>query len=328
MMANQGLRVQPKAEGPTPSTLHRALRRMAGLVFLLVFWVLAGACQRHGVGGFLLCNTTTTPPRAPARSRAVLLKKCFGAFRIMAFRFCVQFFQTPAAEAKTADRLRSRQSGRELRRRIRRSRDPRPCPEGDAAKRERLPRSLAATASLGGEAAPARSPRAPRARVLTPQRPPKSRPYPFAPVRTSTHQTPSRRESHHRAEVAEARPRAARRHVMRPQPPRRARRRPPRAQLAAAPHVTAPAQSEPTRRPRERRRAASESSTLIAPPASPSVRRSPSAPRACGRSRRAERADAPLELSLLLLLTSPRRLNQSQHDDRESAAEPRTSRRP
>ena len=33
-------------------TLHRALRRMAGLVFLLVFWVLAGACQRHGVGGF------------------------------------------------------------------------------------------------------------------------------------------------------------------------------------------------------------------------------------------------------------------------------------
>ena len=26
----------------------------------LVFWVLAGACQRHGVGGFLLCNTTTT----------------------------------------------------------------------------------------------------------------------------------------------------------------------------------------------------------------------------------------------------------------------------
>jgi len=26
----------------------------------LVFWALAGACQRHGVGGFLLCNTTTT----------------------------------------------------------------------------------------------------------------------------------------------------------------------------------------------------------------------------------------------------------------------------
>ena len=25
---------------------------MAGLVFILVLWVLAGACQRHGVGGF------------------------------------------------------------------------------------------------------------------------------------------------------------------------------------------------------------------------------------------------------------------------------------
>ena len=97
---------------------------------------------------------------------------------------------------------------------------------------------------------------------------------------------------------------------------------------AAALPTTAPAQSEPTRRPRERRRAASESSTLIAPPTPPSVRRSPSAPRACDRSRRAERAGAPLELSLLLLLTSPRRLNQSQHDDRESAAEPRASRRP
>ena len=27
---------------------------MAGLVFLLVFWALAGACQRHGVGGFIV----------------------------------------------------------------------------------------------------------------------------------------------------------------------------------------------------------------------------------------------------------------------------------
>ena len=33
---------------------------MAGLVFLLVFWVLAGACQRHGVGGFLLCNSSSS----------------------------------------------------------------------------------------------------------------------------------------------------------------------------------------------------------------------------------------------------------------------------
>ena len=43
----------------TPA-LHRALRRMAGLVFLLVFWVLAGACQRHGVGAFLLCNSSSS----------------------------------------------------------------------------------------------------------------------------------------------------------------------------------------------------------------------------------------------------------------------------
>jgi len=42
---------------------------MAGLVFLLVFWVLAGACQRHGVGGFLLCNSSSSCfiLKAPAR---------------------------------------------------------------------------------------------------------------------------------------------------------------------------------------------------------------------------------------------------------------------
>ena len=33
---------------------------MAGLVFLLVFWVRAGACQRHGVGGFSLCNSSSS----------------------------------------------------------------------------------------------------------------------------------------------------------------------------------------------------------------------------------------------------------------------------
>ena len=43
-----------------PLTLHRALRRMAGLVLLLVFWALAGACQRHGVGGVLLCNSSSS----------------------------------------------------------------------------------------------------------------------------------------------------------------------------------------------------------------------------------------------------------------------------
>ena len=43
------------------SALHRALRRMAGLVFLLVFWVLAGACvqkvRRHARRGrFFYCQ--------------------------------------------------------------------------------------------------------------------------------------------------------------------------------------------------------------------------------------------------------------------------------
>ena len=113
----------------------------------------------------------------------------------------------------------------------------------------------------------------------------------------------------------------------RPPPPRRARRCSSRAQPAAAPCITAPAHREPTRRPRERRRAASESSFPIAPPASPSVRRSQSAPRARGSRRRAERAGVPLVLSPLLFLASPRRLTESRHDDRASAAEPRASRR-
>ena len=52
----------------------RALRRMAGLVFLLVFWVLAGACQRHGVGGFLLCNSSS-PCRAIAKETGSWLLK-------------------------------------------------------------------------------------------------------------------------------------------------------------------------------------------------------------------------------------------------------------
>ena len=60
------------------------------------------------------------------------------------------------------------------------------------------------------------------------------------------------------------------------------------------------------------------------------VRRSPVVPRARCRSRRAECADAPTPLcvlSSLLLLASPRQLNESRHDDREGAAEPRVSRR-
>ena len=58
-------------------TLHRALRRMAGLVFLLVFWVLAGACQRHGVGVFLLCNSSSL------FRKLLLCLACLGyAFRV------------------------------------------------------------------------------------------------------------------------------------------------------------------------------------------------------------------------------------------------------
>ena len=41
-----------------PFALHRALRRMAGLVFLFGFWALAGACPRHGV---LLCSSSSSP---------------------------------------------------------------------------------------------------------------------------------------------------------------------------------------------------------------------------------------------------------------------------
>ena len=37
--------------------------------FFLVFWVLAGACQRHGVGGFLSCNTTKAHSMTTARAR-------------------------------------------------------------------------------------------------------------------------------------------------------------------------------------------------------------------------------------------------------------------
>ena len=46
-----------------PSTA-RSGRRMAGLVFLLVFWVLAGACQkRSGVGGFIAPRALATSGR-------------------------------------------------------------------------------------------------------------------------------------------------------------------------------------------------------------------------------------------------------------------------
>ena len=61
-----GLFLEPVGSGGG-LTLHRALRRMAGLVFLLVFWALvAGACQSHGVGGFLLCNSSSSSDRGVA----------------------------------------------------------------------------------------------------------------------------------------------------------------------------------------------------------------------------------------------------------------------
>ena len=111
-------------------------------------------------------------PISPSKSACVIMTATLDSAGVIT-RSAVHappHWRSRAAEAKTADRLRSRQSGRELRRRIRRSSEPRPCPEGNAAKRQRLPRPLAATASLGGEAATARSPRAPCARVLSPQR--------------------------------------------------------------------------------------------------------------------------------------------------------------
>ena len=44
--------------------LHNALRRMHGewpaWFPFWVFWVLEGACQRHGVGGFIAQVTTIT----------------------------------------------------------------------------------------------------------------------------------------------------------------------------------------------------------------------------------------------------------------------------
>ena len=53
------IRARAINQKPPGLALHRrALRRTAGLVFLLVFWgALAGACQWHGVGGlaFFFC---------------------------------------------------------------------------------------------------------------------------------------------------------------------------------------------------------------------------------------------------------------------------------
>ena len=83
---------------------------------------------------------------------------------------------------------------------------------------------------------------------------------------------------------------------------------------------------EPTRRPSERRRAASESSILIAPSASPHVRRCQSAPCAAATPpRRARRCPSRAQLTAAPYVTAP--AHPSRHDDRASAAEPRASRR-
>ena len=41
---------------------------MAGLVFLLVFWELAGACQRHGVGGVIVVQLIIITARPVCRA--------------------------------------------------------------------------------------------------------------------------------------------------------------------------------------------------------------------------------------------------------------------
>ena len=99
-----------------------------------------------------------------------------------------------------------------------------------------------------------------------------------------------------------------------------------RAQPAAAPCVTAPAQREPTRRARERRRTEGESSFVTTPPSVACADRPSRFARAAVAA--VPRATTPLCVpSSLLLLASPRQLNENRNDDRESAAEPRASRR-
>jgi hypothetical protein len=61
---------------------------MAGLVFLLVFWVLAGACQRHGVGVFFV-QFTIAALAAPACSASLTCaqRKILFAFFVAHFLF-------------------------------------------------------------------------------------------------------------------------------------------------------------------------------------------------------------------------------------------------
>ena len=66
-----GFREKLTHRRPKLTKFPMPVARMAGLVFLLVFWVLAGACQRHGVGVFLLRNTTTTMPVARHENKKI-----------------------------------------------------------------------------------------------------------------------------------------------------------------------------------------------------------------------------------------------------------------
>ena len=94
--------------------------------------------------------------------------------------------------------------------------------------------------------------------------------------------------------------------------------------------VTAPAHPKPTRRPRERAPSREQSSFLIAPPASPSVRRSQScASRVRPPAARAERRPTPPHVLSFAAAphASPCRLTESRHDDRASARRAASNRR-
>ena len=130
------------------------------------------------------------------------------------------------------------------------------------------------------------------------------------------------------AGFAERAPIVVRASRVQPQPPRRARRRPPSSSACccSSRHRAGSIRANTTtaRAPPSRERVVvPDRAAGFAERAPIVVRASRVQPQPPRRARRRP----PLELSLLLLLTSPRRLNQSQHDDRESAAEPRASRR-
>ena len=64
-------------------------RRMAGLVFFLIFWSLAGACQRHGVGGFRKYNSSSSSGRLFRGRRVSGARGIWGAWSSPAFLLLV-----------------------------------------------------------------------------------------------------------------------------------------------------------------------------------------------------------------------------------------------